>query len=234
MGDEDTAGHVTRAAERSIRALRAELEGGSPWGELRVVRELPGGNRRTVLLVERRGERFVAKQPSRSPEALAWLVAVQQRARQTGLVVPELVRSDRGALVEDGVTLERWIEGRPPDARSLARLHSLLRDFHEATRDVPQRPGFASSIALVERPNGGDIDLEAMPDDLVRTCRAAWKRLADAPRSAVHGDPNRDNIVAHGPAGRRPKQPWRRGRWPPAGSTSPPTPAASPPACAAT
>jgi len=195
MGDEDTPGHVGHRARRPIEALRADLEGSDGWGELRVIRPLPGGNRRSALLVERGGERFVARMTHRCSEALAWLDAVQHRARQTGLIVPELMRSERGAWVENGVTLERWIEGRPADARSLTRLHGLLRDFHAATRDLPQRPGFASSIALVRQQRGGDVDLEGMPDDLVTICRAAWERLSDAGRSVVHGDLHRDNVL---------------------------------------
>lgn len=195
MGDDDTPGRVGRSRERSIEAQRVELEGGGAWGQLRVIRELRGGNRRTALLVERGGERYVAKTTRRSPEALAWLEMVQRRARQIGLIVPELVPTEDGALVENAVTLERWVEGRPADARSLTRLHGLLREFHEATRDVPQRPGFASSTALVRRGRGGDVDLEGMPADLVRICRTAWDRLSELPQSAVHGDPHRDNVL---------------------------------------
>ena len=179
----------------SARHLREQLERTSAWGELRAVRELPGGNRNPVLLVERAGEPFVAKRTRRAAEALSWLEQVHAQARSVGLVVPEVVRSRAGNLVEDGVTLERFIEGRPADARSLARLRSLLRNFQDATRGTSQRPGFASSVAMVERRSAGAIALDGMPAELVEVCRAAWARLAGALHSVVHGDLQHGNIL---------------------------------------
>ena len=159
------------------------------------MRELSGANRNPVLLVELGGEPFVARETRRSAEALSWLEAVHAQAREVGLVTPDAVRSRDGNLVEDGVSLQHFIEGRPPDAQNLARLRSLLRSLHEATRGARQRPGFASSAALVRQPRAGDIDLSTMPADVVGACRAAWERLADAPRSVVHGDLRRENIL---------------------------------------
>jgi len=182
-------------AARAARHLHERLERTTAWGELRIVRELPGGTRNPVLLVERAGERFVAKATRRSAEALGWLEQVHVQARDAGLVTPEAVRSRAGNLVEDGVTLERFIDGRPADARSLARLRTLLRGFHDATRGTTQRPGFASSAAMVERRSGGDIELDGMPHEVAEVCRAAWARLAGAPRSVVHGDLQRENIL---------------------------------------
>jgi len=194
VGDDEAADRSAVPAS-SGRTLHERLERSDAWGELRIVRELPGGNRNPVLLVERAGERYVAKGTRRSAEAFQWLEGVHAQARHVGLMVPETVRSRNGNLVEGGVTLERFIDGRPADAGSLARLRSLLRSFHDATRAMAQRPGFASSAAMVERRSGGDIELDAMPAELVELCRAAWGQLAGAPRSVVHGDLQRENIL---------------------------------------
>ncbi len=194
MGGDEPKERRARVAF-SARSLQERLERTTAWGELRVVRELPGGNRNPVLLVERAGETLVAKGTRRSAEALSWLEAVHVQAREIGLVTPEPLRSRAGYLVEDGITLERFIDGRPADARSLARLRTLLRGFHDATRGTTQRPGFASSAAMVERRSAGDIELDGMPHDVADACRAAWARLAGAPRSVVHGDLQRENIL---------------------------------------
>lgn len=193
-GEDEPSGRRTAGA-RSQGSLRERVERTAAWGELRFVRELAGTIRDPVLLVERDGEPFIARETRRSAEALSWLETVHAQAREVGLVTPDPVRSRNGNLVDDGISLQRFIEGRPPDARSLARLRSLLRGLHEATRGAHQRPGFASSAALVRLPRGSDIDLSVMPAHVVEACRAAWEPLAEAPRSVVHGDLRRENIL---------------------------------------
>ncbi len=186
----DRSGEAADAGDLIVR-----LERSRAWGRLQVVRELNGGFRNHVVLVEREGRPLVAKSSRRSPAALAWLADVHRHARSAGIDAPELVPTLDGRLVDDGITVERFVAGRPADARGMARLRSRLRAFHDATRSVPQRPGFTSCTDLLHGDTGGDVDLRAMPDEVVRACRAAWARLGDSLASVVHGDLNPSNIL---------------------------------------
>jgi len=159
-----------------------------------------GGNRNTVLLVEHRGERAVAKSSRRTAAAIAWLEPVQEQARVAGFAVPRFIPSDAGELLVDGVTLETWIEGTPPSGPDVAPLEDLFAGFHALTRSWLQRPGCKSTLELVDAELGGDVDLSVMPPALVEVCRSAWRALADEPHSAVHGDINLTNLLVT-PAG---------------------------------
>lgn len=192
--DTPTAGVRSDAAPAG-GSLLERLARCDAWGPLEVVRAIPGGSRREAVLVEREGRRLVAKTTRRSEAALAWLTDVHSEAQHAGIVVPAFLPSQGGHLVESGITLESWIDGRPADAHGMARLRGKLRAFHDATRALPQRPGFTSTTALIDAAVGGDVDLTAMPDDVVRACRAAWERMGGTPRSVIHGDLQPANIL---------------------------------------
>lgn len=172
----------------------------SAWGDCQVLTALRGGNRNTVLLVEHRGERAVAKSSRRSAEAIAWLEPVHVKARAAGFAVPHFIPSDTGALLVDGVTLETWIEGVPPSTSDLVALEHLFDSFHSLTRSWVQRPGCKSTSEFIDHDRGGDVDLSVMPPALVEACRSAWRALAGEPDSAVHGDVNLANLLVT-PAG---------------------------------
>ena len=175
------------------------------WGQLRVVRALPGGNRASVFLVERdgkgrvgrdgAGDRFVAKTTSRTPQAVAWAAALARRARSAGLGASEYLAASDGRWAVGGVTLQPYVEGRPATVAERLAAVARLRSFHGAAARMRQRPGFASSTALLRRRRGGDVDLDAMPEGLVRLCRDARRPLLGRPRAAIHGDLNADNVL---------------------------------------
>ena len=82
-------------------------------------------------------------------------------------------------------------------ARSGVRVPAVaatLRRVHELTRGWPQRPGSASTRALLTDDRGGDVDLSVMPVEAVAACRQAWAALAGTPEAVVHGDPGPANI----------------------------------------
>jgi len=170
-----------------------------------VVRPLPGGNRASVFLVERDGngevgreavgDRFVAKTTSRTPEAVAWAAALARRARSAGLAASGYLATADGRWAVGGVTLQPFVEGRSATVAERLAALARLRSFHAATASTRQRPGFASSTALLRRRRGGDVDLDAMPESLVRLCREAWRALLGRPRAAIHGDLNADNVL---------------------------------------
>ncbi len=66
--------------------------------------------------------------------------------------------------------------------------------MHSAGADLPQRDGFASARDLLIDQAGGDIDLSAIPPDLVAQLRAAWSAIS-LETTLVHGDLNPDNIL---------------------------------------
>jgi Ser/Thr protein kinase RdoA (MazF antagonist) len=175
-----------------LERLRSSLPA---WVELREISPLAAGNRNTLMLVERRGERFVAKTTRRSHEAIEWVVQVLQQATAAGLEVPRLVPSLGGRLVEQGVTLETWVEGPRLPRLDLPRVLPLIREFHRLTRGFPQRPGFASSRDLLLAESGGDVDFARMPKHLVAACRSAWEQIATAEHCVVHGDLNPANLL---------------------------------------
>lgn len=107
------------------------------WGRCRVVSQLEGGHRNAVFLVERNGERLVAKTTRRTPSAIACLAHVQQRAAEAGFVIPFLVPSERGQLVESGITVEKWIEG---SSASQERLVSSPGGTRICRSRGPKRP----------------------------------------------------------------------------------------------
>jgi Ser/Thr protein kinase RdoA (MazF antagonist) len=164
-------------------------------GRLREISLLAKGNRNTAMLVERAGERFVAKTTRRSEEAIEWLGDVLRQAMTAGLEVPHPVPSLNNRLVEQGVTLETWIEGSPLPRPDLTDVLPLIREFHRLTRGFPQRPGFASARDLLVVERGGDVDLARMPKHLVAACRSAWEQISTVEHCVVHGDLNPANLV---------------------------------------
>lgn len=165
------------------------------WGELHFLRQLEGGYRNTVLLVEGHGRLLVAKSTRRSIPAIEWVQHLHPMVKAADLVMPAFVRSLRGRLIEGGVTVEEWIDGIPLDDAHQAAAAEAIGRFHTTTRDWPQRPGFASSQELLKRTLGGDVDLGQMPVPLVRICREAWAALEGQPQSVVHGDVSLSNML---------------------------------------
>lgn len=196
---------MTVRRTRPSSAAPAVAEALPAWGAFKVLRPLPGGNRGRAFLVARTtagggptepaGERFVAKTTGREPGAVAWAAAVAQRARSSGLAASGYLPTPDGRWVVGGVTLQPFLDGRPATVAERRAALALLRAFHAATAGTRQRPGFASSAALLRRRRGGDVDLDAMPEGLVRACRDAWRPFRDRRRTAIHGDLNADNVL---------------------------------------
>lgn len=165
------------------------------WGIDSGLHPLVGGHRNRAFRTLAKGQDFVFKSTRRSPEAIAWLLTVHDLARQSGFIVPQLIESANGNLVEGGWTCETFIHGTPVSADDLAVIEPAISMFHELSAGVPQRPGFLSSLALLEADAGGDVELGAMPSALVATCRKAWCALSDGKLSIVHGDLNPGNLL---------------------------------------
>jgi Ser/Thr protein kinase RdoA (MazF antagonist) len=126
---------------------------------------------------------------------MRWVRAVHDRAEEAGFTIPRLVSTQDGRLVVDGITVERWIEGRPATKADRDQFGRALSRFHKLSRNWEQRPGFASSTELLHESKGGDVDLEIMPAELVLACRQRWTAIEGYLKSVVHGDPTLANVL---------------------------------------
>jgi Ser/Thr protein kinase RdoA (MazF antagonist) len=164
------------------------------WGRAEVIGPLGGGNRNTVLEIRIGRRRLAARKSRRSHASLDWEIALLDHLADHGLRVPVAVPALDGRRHIDGVVVQTWLEGTPPDDGDWPAVAAALRDLHALTAGWPQRPGFASTRDLLTASGGGDIDLSQMPADAVTACRRAWTALAGTPEAVVHGDPGPANI----------------------------------------
>ena len=156
---------------------------------------LGGGHRNIAYRTVGLPQDLVFKSTRRQPDAMEWLLPVQDLARKAGLIVPHIVRSCRGNLVEAGWTCEEFIEGRPFATNEAPCIRTRIQRFHSLAAKVPQRPGQVSAQDLLETCHGGDLDLDTMPQRLVDSCRVSWRALAGHPGTIVHGDLNPGNMI---------------------------------------
>ncbi len=165
------------------------------WVVTAEVRPLTGGHRNLAFRTIGLTQELVFKSTRRPDAGLRWLVQVQDMARHSGFVVPQMMPSRHGALVDDGWTCETFVAGEPLTAPEMPVIQPLIQRFHDLAAKVAQRPGFRSSRSLLRHRAGGDVDLGAMPPALVQACRAAWRAMPAGPQSIVHGDLNPGNLL---------------------------------------
>ena len=166
------------------------------WGEnASRVERLAGGVANDVWSVRVGGKLAVARLGRRSDADLAWEAGLLQHLDRQGLAAPVPIPTDDGRLFADGLLVMTYVEGVPPQsADDWRRVAATLRELHRVTQGWPQRPGWRSSIDLLDVDSGTRIDLTAMPAEAVVRCRAAWRRLAGRETRVVHGDPNPRNV----------------------------------------
>lgn len=179
--------------------MTGELSG---FGPVSLLRPLQGGHRNTVWLAELHGRTVVAKSTRRTEAQIAWLDPVQASARKAGFGVPDMIRAQDGRRVVNGWMLDSFVEGVLLPLKDLPSLASQIAKFHAGASGLTQRPGFCSLLDLVEQDKSGDIDLTALPPQVLPQLRTAWAKQQDAPVQAIHGDLTASNIIvgADGPA----------------------------------
>jgi Ser/Thr protein kinase RdoA (MazF antagonist) len=169
----------------------------SHWGADAVrLERLSGGVANDVWSVRVGGRLAVGRLGRRSDADLAWEAALLEHLARAGLVVPAFLPAVDGRLSVDGLVVMPFLEGGPPrDQADWRRVAETLRRVHRATAGWPQRPGWRSSIDLLQHETGTRIDLGALPPGAIERCRAAWRRLAGRATAVVHGNPtNPGNI----------------------------------------
>ena len=170
----------------------------SPWPGLTLGNRLGGGHRNAVYEVDGPA-RLIARRSLRTSDALAWELDLLDFLASYDFIVPATVPTVDGRRSVDGILVQTWVDGHPPEgddwtivARELVRLHRLTAGWST------QRPGFSSTQDLLTELYGGDVNLHVMPADAVRLCRQAWGGLPDVPLSVIHGDPGGANIRIQG------------------------------------
>jgi Ser/Thr protein kinase RdoA (MazF antagonist) len=166
------------------------------WGDdVTLIERLAGGVANDVWSVRVHGDLAVGRLGSRNDVDLAWEAALLQHLDRNGMTVPVPIPTRDGRLFADGLMVITYMQGGPPEtAADWRRVADSLRQLHQLTEGWPQRPGWRSSIDLLQAATGTRIDLSAMPPEGVARCRAAWARLAGRRTCVVHGDPNPRNI----------------------------------------
>jgi Phosphotransferase enzyme family len=163
----------------------------SAFGDVRLIRPLPGGHRNAVWLVDTPKGAAVAKSTQHGPEALLWLAPLQAAARAAGFCVPAFYRTGPGAILSNGWTVEDWVPGTAFTPADMPGLATRLHAFHRHAPALPQRPG---SQALTQAP------LTGLPPAIADLCSAALIPFADQPTQAIHGDITASNLI-HTPQG---------------------------------
>lgn len=167
------------------------------WGADAVrVERLTGGVANDVWSLRINGALAVGRLGTRSDADLAWETGLLQHLDRNGLTVPVPIPSLDGRLFAEGLVVMPFLEGRPPETEGdWRRVAATLRDLHRLTQVWPQRPGWRSSVDLLQTDKGTRVDLTAMPPEGVARCRAAWSRLAGRANCVIHGDANPRNIL---------------------------------------
>lgn len=166
------------------------------WGkDVTRVESLTGGVANDVWGVKVDGQVFVARLGNRSDEDLAWETELLQYLNQEGMTVPAPIPTQDGRLFVDGLVVMTYLEGMSPQTEDDWRqVAGTLKQLHKLTQGWKQRPGWQSSIDLLDVEKGTKVDLNEMPAEGVVRCRSAWSKLSNRQTSVIHGDPNQRNV----------------------------------------
>lgn len=166
-----------------------------PWPGLEVGARITDGARSEVWRAELDGELVAVRRSRRSAASLAWELDLLVELDARAFIVPTPLPAVDGRLAVDGVTVQRWVDGRPPataaDWRGVA---TTLERLHLVTVGYPQRPGCVPVWQLRDARRTVDADLDAVPDDVEAALVAAFDEVRGAATSVVHGDPGPGNL----------------------------------------
>ncbi len=177
------------------------------WPGVEVTGVLTGGVRAEVYAARRGEQRLVVKVSSRSTASLSWELDLLEALAEAGVLVPAVIATGGGDRAHDGVVVQSFLPGRPPrTTEDWHRVAAALSTVHEVTLGWPQRPGSASAAKLLQDSRGADVDLTAMPPEVVALVRTCWHALLAQPATAVsperqcvvHGDLGPGNVLIDG------------------------------------
>lgn len=167
--------------------------------DARRIKRFTNGVANEVWSVTIRDQKAVARLGSRSDAGLQWETNLLIFLDRNGICVPKPIPTLDGRLFANGLVVMEHLDGTTPKTKDdWKRVTETIRHVHELTKDWPQRPGWKSSIDLINSNSGTKIDLTAMPAEGVKRCRNAWRKIEGLPQSVVHGDLNPGNILMSG------------------------------------
>lgn len=165
------------------------------WSGLLLEEVVVEGNRNEVWWATRDDQSFAVRRSRRDKLSLQWELELIEYLSQRGFVVPTVVHTDDNQLHDDGVVVQRWIDGRPPVSEwDWTAVAAELRRLHALTGGYPQRPGCCVVTDLHTARVSVDADLDAMPVGERATVTSVFATFVDVPAAVVHGDPGASNI----------------------------------------
>lgn len=165
------------------------------WGGLTLVEQIVEGNRNEVWRAERNGDTFAVRQSRRSELSLMWELELIDFLSHCGFLVPEVVPADNGRSHDQGVVVQKWIEGTPPESTAdWHRVADELQRLHTVATGLAQRPGCCAAADLVLHRTSVDADLDALPASERSIVEMVLAGVSDIAQSVIHGDPHGPNI----------------------------------------
>ncbi len=161
----------------------------SAWPGLVLNEQITEGNRNEVWRAELDGRSVAVRRSRRAAASLAWELDLMRFLSTRDFLVPEVVHAADGARSHEGVVVQEWIDGRPPEGDAdWTRIAAEIQRLHAATIGYAQRPGCCTVLELHEQRISGDADLDAMPRAAADLVSAVFARFKAVPTAVVHGD----------------------------------------------
>ncbi|MEM7271656.1 MAG: phosphotransferase [Actinomycetota bacterium] len=167
----------------------------SHWRALEPESKITEGNRNEVWRGSLGGEPVSIRRSRRDEPSLDWELDLIEHLASLGFEVPTVRRSTDGRRHVNGIVVQRWLHGRPPDStRDWQLVADTLRRVHRLTSNYPQRPGCCAVAKLDRASSSIDADMSALPDDVASDVLSVFASVAAMPVSVIHGDPMAGNI----------------------------------------
>lgn len=167
----------------------------APWPSLELVEQIVEGNRNEVWRGSMDGCDVAVRQSRRAGPSLDWELDLIEHLAAAGFRVPTVIKSADGRRHVDGVVVQRWLDGRPPETPEDWQLVAdTLRELHRTTVGYPQRPGCCAVAELTRTATSVDAEMGRLPDDVAQEVLTVFATVAELPVSVIHGDPMAGNL----------------------------------------
>ena len=167
----------------------------SAWDSLALGEPVVEGNRNEVWRGSINGRAVAIRRSHRSEASLDWELDLIEYLDAEGFRVPVVVEAIDGRRHVDGLVVQQWIEGRPPQSEEdWAKVAETLRRVHAISSEYQQRPGCVAVAELTSTSSSVDCEMSALPLDVAEEVRAVYAGMAEMPTSVIHGDPMAGNL----------------------------------------